>query len=196
MLVAPQHLATIDYNRVDSPDLDSQLQWTIEHPGICHGLAIWFDATLSEGISFTNAPGQPELIYGQAFFPWQDAVKLKRGDIVSIEIRANLIYGNYIWQWLTKVYVGGNTNNIKVSFNQSSFLATPFSLESLRKQEAAYVPSLDHAGEADLYLLSLMDGSNSLEEIAHQATERFPDHFKNWKSALARAGELSKKYSR
>jgi len=196
LLVTPEHVATIDYNTIESPDINRQLQWTIEHEGTCHGLAVWFDATLSEDSGFTNAPGQPELIYGQAFFPWQDAVKLERGDVVNVEISAKLINGSYTWLWSAKVYAGGRSEKIKVNFNQSSFFASPFSLEGFRKQEAAYVPSLDHMGEIDFFLLSLMDGSNTLEEIAHQATERFPDHFKSWKNALARAGELSKKYSR
>ena len=196
LLVSPEHIATIDYNEVGSPDLNGQLKWSIEREGTCHGLAIWFDATLSEGISFTNAPGQPELIYGQAFFPWQEAVKLVAGDIVSVEIQASFVNGNYTWLWTTEVYAGGNTNEIKAAFKQSSFYATPFSIENLRKQDAAYAPSLDQKGKVDLFLLSQMNGSNRLEEIAHQAAERFPDQFKTWKNALARVGELSKKYSR
>jgi protein arginine N-methyltransferase 1 len=179
LLTKPEHVATIDYNTIESPDLNSRLLWTIEHEGTCHGLAIWFDATLCEGIGFTNAPGQPELIYGQAFFPLKEEVKLEAGDVICINISAKLIDHDYIWSWSTNVYTYGNTNKIKVAFKQSSFFAIPFSLESLRKQEATYVPSLDKMGEVDLFLLSLMNGSNRLEEIAHLAIERFPDHFKN-----------------
>lgn len=55
------------------------------------------------------------------------------------------------------------------------------------------MPSLDRMGEVDLFLLSLIDRSNTLEEIAHQAAERFPDYFKTWKNTLTRSSELSKK---
>ena len=195
LLVPPQCWATIDYNTVTNTDVSNTLRWTVERSGICHGLAVWFDTTLAEDIGFSNTPGKPELIYGQAFFPWEKPVKLNSGDIVSVDLRANLIDGDYTWRWKTKVHSGGSSPSLKTSFNQSTFFAKPFSLEKLQQQEAGYIPSLKIEGKADRFLLSLMDGSTKLETIARQAAEQFPNLFKDWKTALKRAGELARKYS-
>jgi protein arginine N-methyltransferase 1 len=33
-----------------------ELTWTAERPVTAHGLVVWFDTELAEGIGFSNAP--------------------------------------------------------------------------------------------------------------------------------------------
>ena len=87
LLTAPQCWAELDYTTVEDRDVSGTVAWTVTRPGTGHGLSIWFDGTLAEGITISNAPGQPEMIYGRAFFPWSRPVSLAAGDTVSVTLR-------------------------------------------------------------------------------------------------------------
>jgi hypothetical protein len=52
---------------------------------------------LIEGVGFSNAPGQLELIYGQSFFPWVHPLPLAAGDVVEVSLRADLVGADYTW---------------------------------------------------------------------------------------------------
>ena len=196
LLVTPQQWATLDYATIESPDVAGELAWTVEQPGTAHALLLWFDAELADGIGFSNAPGGPELIYGQAFFPLQTPVALEPGDLVSVQLRANLTGDDYIWQWRTSVRPAAAHAPPKANFRQSTFLGAPLSPASLAKREAGYQPVLDESGQLDRTILALMDGQLSLADIAQRVMEAFPQRFSHWRAALAYAGELSLKYSR
>ena len=51
-------------------------------------------------------------------------------------------------------------------------------------------------GEAERFLLEAMDGRASLEEIAKNAAERFPEVYSSHEDAFERASELARKFSR
>lgn len=188
--------ATLEYATVESPDLSAEVAWTIARTGTAHGMSVWFDATLAEGVSFSNAPGAPELIYGSAFFPWPAPVDLLIGDTVSIALRANLVGEDYIWCWDTYVLNQGHPRSVKANFKQSTFFGASLSPARLRKQASNYVPMLNGDGQIDRLVLELMDGATSLGAIARQVSDRFPTRFARWEDALTRVGELSQKYSR
>jgi type I protein arginine methyltransferase len=196
LLVPPQIWATLDYATIESPDVMGELAWNAERTGTVHGLLIWFDAELADGIGFSNAPGRPELIYGQAFFPLQAPVVLAVGDTVSVHLRADLTGDDYTWQWRTRVCAQGDARQVKADFRQSTFFGTPLSPVTLRKREAGYRPLLAEVGQVECFMLSLMDGQATLEEIARHTLQAFPDRFAGWSEALSRAGDLAVKYSR
>ncbi len=196
LLVEPQSWATLDYATVESPDAIAEETSTVTRPGTAHGLNLWFDATLVEGVHFSNAPGEPELVYGSAFFPFSRPVPLAVGDTASVGLQAKLIGEDYIWRWNTCILDQGDTRRIKASFAQSTFFGTPLSSTYLRKRASSHVPTLNEEGQIDLFIIGLMDGINSLGEIARQISARFPTRFATWTDALNRVGELSKKYSR
>jgi protein arginine N-methyltransferase 1 len=192
LVVEPLRWATIDYALIESPNVQGEVRWTVERGGTANGLAVWFDAILSDTVSFSNAPGQPELIYGQAFFPWSSPVKLEIGDEVSVKIFADLIGEDYLWRWDTEVL--DHARYEKVNFKQSNFFATPLSPAQLRKRASDYQPALNEDGQMDGLILSLMNGENSLGEIAQRVMEHFPIRFGNWQEALNRVADLSKRY--
>ncbi len=188
--------ATLDYAGVESPDISAEMNWTSARVGTAHGLCVWFDAILVDGVSFTNAPGAPEIIYGNAFFPWSVPVPLSVGDTVSVILRADLVGEDYIWRWDTRVLDQGHPDRIKASFKQSTFYGVPLSPAQLRKRAAGHTPKLNEDSQIDELILKLMSGSTPLGEIAHRVSSRFPGRFPRWQDALTRAGELSQKYSR
>jgi len=103
LLLPPRCWATLDYATIESPNVGAEVRWTVEREGTAHGLAAWFDAVLGEGVTLSNAPGGPELIYGQVFFPLLRPVELAVGDGVAVRLSADLVGEDYIWRWETRV---------------------------------------------------------------------------------------------
>lgn len=196
LLCPAQRWATLDYRTIDRPHISGEVAWTLDRGATAHGLAVWFDATLDEGIGFSNAPGETKLIYGQTFFPWPTPLEVAAGDRVSVRLRADLAGHDYIWRWCSEIRSGRDSRRVKASFDQSTFFANPVSPELLRRREANFTPELDVDGQVDAFMLSLIDGNTSLEKIARRAADRFPGRFKGWKEALTRVAELAAKYAR
>lgn len=194
LLVPPHCWATLDYGTIENPNVEGESMWTAERAGTAHGLIVWFDAELAEGTRFSNAPGQPEVIYGQAFFPLQEPVEIQAGDSISVHLRADLVDDDYTWQWHTRISAQGSRQT-KTEFKQSTFFGGSLSPASLRKREMGYRPVLDETGRVESFILSMMTGHNTLEEIAQRAFQEFPSHFAGWKEALALAADLATRYS-
>lgn len=130
LLVEPECWTTLDYTRVDNPNVRGSMTWTVSRAGTAHGLVAWFDATLAHGVRFSNAPGEPEMIFGQAFFPLSKPVRLAAGDVVSVGLEAKLVNGDYVWRW--------NTRLREEDFEQSTFSGMLLSLDHLKKWRASH----------------------------------------------------------
>jgi len=192
LLAEPRAWGVLDYRTATDPDLRGAAEWTAARAGTAHGLAVWFEADLGEGIGFGSGPGTAT-VYQTAFFPWPEPVEMAAGDRVRVEIEARLVAGEYLWRWDSTVDRVGCP---LLSFRQSTFLANPPAPGRLRKRADAFVPGLDEEGEVDAYLLARMDGRTPLGTLARELRERFPGRFDTWEAALSRAGRLSEQYAR
>lgn len=195
LLAKPQSFYEIDYYTIEDPNMSREINFTVNRNGTARGFNVWFEAIIGKGISFSNAPDNPLLPYKNPFFPFENPVEVEIGDVVSIKLSANLVEGDYIWSWDTKVYSNGQQDNIKADFKQSTFYADVFALKKLQKQHSAYVPTLIEDGEIELFILSQMNGESSLDEIAKRLTEKFPKQFPTWKKALTHVGKSAYKFS-
>jgi len=195
LLTEPQMWATLDYATVEKHDVSATLTWKVSRAGSGHGFCVWFDSVLTEGVSFSNAPGTPELIYGNAFFPWSTAVDLSEGDMVSVTLQAKLIGTDYVWTWDTRIESVNEPTVVKARFKQSTFYGSPMSPTTLRKCAASHIPTVAEDGEIDRRILMLMDGNTPLNDIAAEVVNCFPHRFPDSHSALTRVGELSQRYS-
>lgn len=196
LLTAPVCWAEIDYLTVTSPDVDGTVTARIEREGKVHGIAMWFDCTLLGEIGFSNAPGKPELIYGNAFFPLSRPVDVFAGDNVHIGIRAKLVGDDYVWSWNTTICDSSEPNELRANFKQSTFLGEPLSRRQLEPIGDGHVPVLGIEGEIDRFILNHIDGASTLGSIARDLAKEFPSSFARWEDALTRAGEWSKRYYR
>jgi protein arginine N-methyltransferase 1 len=194
LLVKPQHWATLDYTSIENPNVAGELAWTAECARTAHALLIWFDAELGDGIGFSNAPGQPELIYGQASFPLQAPVVVAEGDMIAVQLQANLVAGDYVWGWNTQVTTPGDSGRMKANFRQSTFFGAPVSPAKLKRREAGFIPPATREAEIDRLCLSLVNGETPLGNIARQLRERFPERFPRWEDALTHVGDLLRRY--
>ena len=193
LLAEPMPWATMDYASIVDANVDGSMDWTIERAGILHGLAVWFDAELCEGIGYSNAPGLPDTVYGQRFIPLTAPVTVVAGDRLHARLRANLVHGDYVFRWDTSVT--GADGLVKASFSQTSLGAAPMSTEDLAKRVDTYTPTLNEKGRIECFVLEAMTRGQSLRDISQAVTDRFPQRFANWRSALDVVAELSAKYS-
>jgi protein arginine N-methyltransferase 1 len=114
----PALVATLDYQTISDPTVGATLSWTIDRRQTLHGFVIWFDAQLHGEHRFSNRPGEPKLIYGQAFFPFEHPVETLPGDTFTIRITADFFDGEYVWKWVTTVT--GASEDVRVEYRQSS----------------------------------------------------------------------------
>ncbi len=194
VLLEPQTWLTLDYATREEGEASAELTWTAARAGTAHGLALWFETELAEGIGFSTGPVAPKTIYGQMFYPWAEPVGLIPGDFVAVGLRAKPVGEDYVWRWDTCVRTPAGLR--KAEFQQSTFFGAPLTPERLRKRASNYVPSLALEGEIEQFILARIDGASSLETIARQAAERFPQRFARWEDALERVGDLSHRFSR
>jgi type I protein arginine methyltransferase len=125
LLVEPVCWTTIDYHEVQSPDIQAEISWRAARKGTAHGVAVWFDADLVDGIGFSNHPSAPELIYGNGFFPFSQPVEVMENDRIKLRLEAKMIVDDYVWRW--------DTDFPKTSFKQSTFFGAPLSPALLKK---------------------------------------------------------------
>ena len=195
LLVEPSRWATLDYTEVESPDLRAEICWQAARPGTAHGVAVWFDSVLTDDIGFSNAPNAPESIYGQGLFPFSHPVAVSEGDRINVTLSADFINDDYVWRWETDFFDAGEGATPKTSFKQSTFFGVPLSPSQLRKRANTFKPAVNNDGSILQFVLSQMDGMNSVETIASELAKRFPHRFGNADEAFDFVAETSQKYS-
>jgi protein arginine N-methyltransferase 1 len=194
-LTEPLHWCVLDYREVEDPDVTAELRWDASRPGLAHGFIMWFDTELFDGIGFSNRPGEFELVYGAAFFPFLYPIDLVEEDEIGISLKADLVGEDYIWRWNTRVVSKQNSGVVKATFKQSTFFGVPLSAPQLHKKSASHVASLNDEGAIEIFILSLMDGKTTLEQIANQLTEKYPNRFASYRNALDHVSEIAQEFT-
>lgn len=194
LVAEPQAWCVVDYLGSPSTQAAATLHFQAKRSGTAYGVALWFDTKLFKNIGFSCAPGGPKTIYGHTFLPWLEPVTLSARQEIQVDLHADLVGGDYIWRWETKIY-GERKDHLVQHFQQSTLESAQFSPRWLRRHAADFVPVLSEPGEAERWLLEAMDGNAPLQEIAQAAAERFPKVFPRLEEAFRRASELADKFS-
>jgi protein arginine N-methyltransferase 1 len=192
LLCAPAKWASLDYAAIETPDVTARVSLGVTQGAIAHGIGLWFDSTLADGVEMSNAPGRPPLIFGHAFFPWPEPVSLAPGDRVEVEIGAKLLGERYLWRWESRIASAGRE---RAAFRQSQFQGAIIVPEKLRRQAASHRPLLNEAGEIERFVLDRIAGRRALGEIAGELRERFPARFARFEDALNHVGDLALRLS-
>lgn len=193
LLAAPASWGTVDYSEVDSPDLDGCLSWKVERAGKLHGFYVWFDCETAPGFGFSNAPTLPSLVYGRSFFPAESALEVSIGDRIQMRISANLVTGEYIFRWRTRIF--GADGILRADFRQSTFAGQLITAADLRRASSDWQPKLNADGVLDLKLLQEMANGRSLDAIASDARETNPGRFASQSDARAHVSRLAARYT-
>jgi type I protein arginine methyltransferase len=190
MLSAPSAWASIDYRTVTSPSFSTETDLIAERSGVAHGVAVWFDTDLYQGHGFSNSPASARVLYGQLFLPFPNPIELAAGEQLRVSLRATHTGNDYVWQWSGGV-LGPESRD---HFAQSTFRGEPFSTGVLRKRAPTFTPRLTEDGRVREWILSRMDGTATLAEIATEAHARFPEMFPTYARALGYAGEVAHEF--
>lgn len=194
ILTEPQTWAVLDYAAGAKACAPADLDFVTVRNGTAHGVCLWFETELLDGIGYSTGPSDRRNVYGQVFLPWLQPIPVAGGQRIQVRLQANLVGDDYVWCWDATVPAG--TNGAKQCFRQSTFQSANFTPQALRRRSADFVPALSEQGRADRFLLQAMDGTASLQQMAQAAAERFPAIFPRWEDALVRAADLAKQFSR
>lgn len=192
LLSQSAHLLTLDYRTIDNPSAAMSAKLTAERDGQAHGFVIWFDSELGPGAGFSNAPGKPEQVYGQCFFPFERSIPVLAGDCIAIDIRADHVAGAYIWTWATSADRKGHEQPL--TYRQSTFRGMVTSPARLAALSPGHVPPALPDHDVDRFGLAQFDGVASLRDIADRLAAKFPDRFGDHAAAFGHASRLAQRY--
>jgi len=195
LLSEPVRWLLLDYRVIERASACGTVQFQVQRPGTAHGFALWFDSELIDGISFSNGPGQPKLIYGQLFFPFQEPLSVLPNQTITVDLRADLIAGEYIWQWTTHTTSAASPEQIERRYHQSSLFGNVLDPERLKKMSDRHIPSLNEEGVVHMRALELMNSRRPLGKIAEAMAAEFPKRFPSSDDALGFVAELSARWS-
>jgi protein arginine N-methyltransferase 1 len=117
LLTTPTPWAELDYRRILPAPIEGAARCLVERFGTGHGIALWFEATLADGVRYSSAPAH-DAVYSRAFLPWPRPIPLESGDSVSVEFWCQA--AGEPWGWTTTI---DGTRAGSLTFRQSSFLA-------------------------------------------------------------------------
>ena len=193
LLTDPELFATLDYRTVEETNYEARISLETHRAGTAHGILLWFDTELAPGIGFSNAPGEPEQIYGQAFFPLERPVILGDHATADVHISAKLVGGDYVWSW---AFRANDTSGEAHNFRQSSFKSAVLDMDSLVPRAANFRPQPNSQHSLDIACLGLFDGMHTLRDIAAQLMRQFSGRFTDEAAALNHVADLSARYHR
>jgi protein arginine N-methyltransferase 1 len=192
LLTEPQSWGVLDYRVLEDPSVRAELAWSADGPCLAHGLCLWFERMLLDGVGFSNAPGQPKGIYRHTLLPFETPLELAAGDEVQVRLGAHYVAGDYVWRWRARVSA---RDQVKADLDQSTFESHLLSSSRLKRGSVSHVPKLRSEGEVLRATLELMDGRRSLAEIAAEVAAHFPTRFAASDAALGIVTELSQQLS-
>lgn len=137
LLAAPQRWLTLDYSSIEDVAVSGRAELEVTRTGTLHGLCVWFDAELVPGVGFSNAPGQPPLVYGSALFPLEHSPTVEPGTRLAVELGATPINDDHDWKWRVTATAPGATDAF-LDERHHSMMGRP--LVSLTKKLAPTTP--------------------------------------------------------
>lgn len=135
--VEPHHLAAeplcwaeLDYATIDSPNVNGAVEWRMSALQAVHGVALWFESVLHDGITHSSGPWSPASVHATMVLPLLAPLELRAGEQLRFTIELALSGGRYVVTWQANDGV-----------RQSTFLAEPRSGASFDGREEVPVKS-------------------------------------------------------
>ena len=113
---------------------------------------------------------------------------------MTVTVSARLVGNDYVWRWDTQLASKSAANGAKPPFRQSTFFGSDFSLAELRTSDSRFQPKLNLDGRIQRRILSLMEGTASLETISQELVKDFPGRFKRWQDAFNLVSSVSRNF--
>ena len=190
LLSDPVPWIDIDYARVTSESVGDTIEFTCSEAGVAHGIMLWFESTLVEGVTFSS-PGQGS-VYGRALLSWPEPVDCERGTRIAVSIRSDVVGGERLWTWKSEVDAPGGRRR----FNQSTLSGPGFSPARLRRRAAAFAPSWTIDAEMTSVVLDGIRDGLTLGAIAGHLRDRFGEALPDDAAALEFAADVAERCGR
>ncbi len=197
-LMEPQIWTVLDYASIENPDVSpAPIIQSATRDGTAHGLLLWFEGEIADGICVSNSPGAEKAaeVYGCGFFPLLEPVSIDQGDRIKLTVEAELGDDHYRWRWHACIHSGEDPQAIKADFIQSTDQDKTMESALLHKSVLNIRPSRSEAGEIDHFILGEMDGRISIDQIARGAGAKYPLRFKTQIEAQIYVNGLVQDYS-
>ncbi len=165
LLAPPARWATLDLTAPGSSDADGEASWVMASGGTVAGWCVWFDSDLGDEMVLTNAPGAPESIYGQAFFPLEEPWLVEPGDRLHVRFRAKRSEEDYVWAWDSDCE---RPSRDHLTLRQSSLGGQLLDPARLRARSPLAQPAPTPRTQLYVDLLALVDGRRTLTDIARE----------------------------
>jgi protein arginine N-methyltransferase 1 len=189
LLSEPRTLSRLDYATITSPNLDVRVAFEAMRAGTVHGFSVWFESELDDDLRVSTAPGTPLLAYGRPLYPVEKPLAVQPGDRVQLRFRTALVRGSYVTSW------SGAVNGGEQRFSQSTLGVTDFTPSDLALLGPDSRPRSTGAAEALRALLGWMDGTTSVDELAHRAYREFGDTLGSWNETRAWVSRTIREYA-
>ena len=198
-LSEPASLVRVDLANAASADIGGERTFVTTRDGLVHGIGAWFAAELSPGEHLSNGPPLKAPSWSQVLLPLEQPLPVRAGDRLEVQIQTR--HNAAHWQW--QVRRAGTDNGATGGQASSREAVRPYQ-ETLAGELRApdqqfslgHMPARTEEAEADFFILGAMDGATTVEEIARQATARFPIRFSTVEKSLEYVYELSENYGR
>jgi SAM-dependent methyltransferase len=163
VLSEPFAWAKLSYGEAPPARVAATQTLRIVKGGVGNGIALWFRAELTATTGYDSAPGMPG-VYARVILPFERQLSLAEGETVNLTLTA--FSNGAEWGWDT-AHLDANGKE-RSRMRQSTFLSRPFSRAAQRLAAPGSAPTLSRQGKRIAAFLNAMDGSHTLETIAHR----------------------------
>lgn len=98
LAAAPQCWAELDFATITSPDVRGSATWTLDGDRMIHGVALWFESTLRDGVTYASGPWSQSSVHATMVLPLTPP---HTSATLRINIEAKLVDGHYETLWNT-----------------------------------------------------------------------------------------------
>jgi hypothetical protein len=145
--------------------LCGEAEWRFDAGAEVHGLAYWFELEVGEDTWLTNAPGGEPGSWGHLLLPADRAISVRAGEVLRAEVGFDAGRQGEPG-WMRWKIIGPRHGWAGHEFR--AFLATS---TDLRRLAPDWSPELLAPGLAARRVLSMADGTRSLDEMVHTLLE-------------------------
>jgi protein arginine N-methyltransferase 1 len=186
MLSDPQAGCRIDLSSDHRGPLRIDRRFTVSRQGTLDGIAGWFSARLSPGVSITNSPlDRDRIARRQTFFPIGTPTVVAPGD--RVDVRMQILPADLIVSWRVVVEARGRP---PVRFSHSTLAGMLLDRDTLAMTDPVYRPALSEHGRARRFVLELCDGARALRDIEAEVYQRHRALFATRDAAAVFVGEV------
>jgi protein arginine N-methyltransferase 1 len=179
LLAEPQRLIEINY-AAPAASYRGDVQFVCSRPGVLAGWAVWFEMSLTRGVTLSTSPEARRPVYGQAFFPARRAVSVDAGARVSLDFVVTNANWDPVWSWESKVAGPGAPD---LGPRQSTLSGELLGSARIRANAPSATANLGASRDVYRSLIELADGSRTNAEVAEALARRHPERFASPESA-------------